>query len=126
MALKNKGTMLSVLALAALLLGVVFEKNPAAQESGEPADTDEDPGVSEAELETYIEVYTSMQSDHSLTMDAALAERALELKEFRLLEQRIQRQERLVRNVRQALLDHAKAQGGNTKPPQGGTSLPSP
>lgn len=120
------GTILSALALAVLLLGVVFGKNPAAQESDDPAETVEDPGVSEAELETYIEVYTAMQSDHSLTIDAALAERSLELREFRLLEQRIQRQERLVRNVRQALLDHAKAQGGNSEPPQGGTDSPSP
>lgn len=118
MAVGQKGTILGVLALAALVSGVVFETHPAAQELEEAAGP-EDPDVTEKELQLYIDVYKAMQSDHSLTIESALTAQGVTVDEFRAVEQRIQRQERLVQNVRQALLEHAKAHASAIQPPIG-------
>ncbi len=64
--------------------------------------------VSEEELEVYIEVYRSMQVDRSLKIDEALAERGVSLVEFRNIERRVQLQGRLIKRVREALLEQAK------------------
>ncbi len=63
--------------------------------------------VTEAELEVYIDVYRSMQADRSLKIDDALADRGTSLSEFRNLERRVQLQGRLIKRVREALLEQA-------------------
>ncbi len=75
-----------------------------AQETPEVDDT----RVTEAELDLYIEVYRAMQVDRSLKIDQALADRDLTLAEFRSIERRVQEQARLIKRVREALLEQAK------------------
>lgn len=108
-----KHAVLGVAAVVVLGAGLGFGSHPAAQEALESDDLE----VSESELELYIEVYKAMQSDHGLTIDEALAERGQDLQKFREIEQRIQRQDALVRRVREALLEYAKARGGLVTPP---------
>lgn len=78
---------------------------PAAQEVEETPETK----VTEAEMETYIGIYTAMQADHDLTLDAALERRSLTLDRFRDIERRVQADQRLVDRVRLALLNQAKS-----------------
>lgn len=78
-------------------------QEPAAEQEAEAS------GVAESELALYIEVYSAMQADHDLTIDAALAPRQVTLERFRNIEQRVQKDQRLVDRVRQALLEHAKS-----------------
>jgi ABC-type transport system involved in cytochrome bd biosynthesis fused ATPase/permease subunit len=87
--------------LGLLLAGV----KPQAEEmeSSEPAQVRED------EIELYIKVYTAMQDDHDLTIENAIRPYQTSLESFRQVERRIQSQPRLVDRVRQALLEHAKA-----------------
>lgn len=88
--------------------------HPEAQDFTE----EEVSGVSEAELNTYIDVYSAMQADHDLTIDDALAlvGDGMSLTSFRDLERRVQREERLVERVRQALADNAKARANSVVP----------
>jgi hypothetical protein len=83
-------------------LMVVF--HPAAQE----VEDEETPSVSESDLDLYIKVYSAMQEDHDLTIDAAIGQHNVSLDDFRQIERRIQSQPRMVERVRQALLDRAK------------------
>jgi len=78
----------------------------AAQEEEEPAAT---PKVTEAELQLYIDVYSAMQADHSLTIEEALLKQGISLEKFRELERRIQGEQRLVEKVRLALLNQARS-----------------
>ncbi len=75
----------------------------------EEVEDNEPPAVSEADLETYIKVYSAMQEDHDLTIDSAIKPYQMSLDDFRQLERRIQNQPRLVERVRQALFEQAKA-----------------
>jgi len=64
--------------------------------------------VTEEELEIYIDVYRAMQADRSLKIDDVLADRGVSLAEFRNIERRVQMQGRLIKRVREALLEQAK------------------
>lgn len=64
--------------------------------------------VSNDELEIYLDVYKSMQSDRDLTIDEAIKPHGLSLGEFRDLERRIQMRSTLVDRVRRELLAHAE------------------
>ena len=112
-------TILGVVAVAALVGTMVFRVGPQAQEIEEGAP----PDVSEGELAVYIDVYGAMQADHDLTIEDALARHGngMSLTDFRDLERRIQRQERLVERVRQALLEHARKRAGAVGPSSAGT-----
>ena len=107
-------TILGVVAVAALVGAMMFAVRPEAQEveNGEATD------VSEAEIATYIDVYGGMQADHDLTIEEALTRHGngMTLVEFREVERRIQRQDRLVERVRQALLEHARKRAGALAP----------
>jgi len=95
--------------LGVLLIAAVLYAFP--QQHVQESEGDEEPGtqgVAESELQLYIDVYTAMQADHDLTIDAALAARQVPLERFRTIEQRIQKEQRLVDRVRQALLEQAK------------------
>jgi len=94
--------LVGVFGLVAVLIAAF---HPAAQE----IDENETPPVSESDLQMYITVYTAMQQDHDLTIDAAIMPYHITLDDFRQIERRIQNQPRLVERVRQALLDNAKA-----------------
>ncbi len=74
-----------------------------AERSADPAEF----RVTEADLEVYIEVYRSMQSDRSLKIDDAVVAAGKTLAEFRNLERRVQSQPRLIKRVREALLEQA-------------------
>jgi hypothetical protein len=86
---------------------------PQAQEAGE-SEADQ---VSPTELQTYIDVYTAMQADHDLTLDTVLAQKNITLADFRNIERRVQKQDRLVRKVRDALQAQAKARAEAMVPP---------
>ena len=96
-----------VLFLVALgMLGVLLAGvNPRAEET----ESSEPPQVREDEIKLYIRVYTAMQDDHDLTIENAIRPYQISLENFRQVERRIQNQPRLVDRVRQALLEHAKA-----------------
>ena len=105
--------MVAVGAVAVVGGALFVDLHPQAQEPVEEESQD----VTESELELFVDVYCAMQSDHDLTIDAVLAQRGTSLEEFRNIERRIQRQRRLVKRVREALLDHAKAQAGSFSNP---------
>ncbi len=96
---------MAVAAIGILTAVLLFGLRPQAQEAGE----NEADQVSPSELALYIDVYTAMQADHDLTLDSALAQRNVPLQQFRNIERRVQKQERLVRKVRDALQAQARA-----------------
>jgi hypothetical protein len=91
-------------ALALVALLYAFPQHAQEQEPEETAEA----GVTETEMELYIDVYGTMQADHDLTIDAVLSSRNTTLERFRSIEQRVQKEQRLIDRVRQALLDQAK------------------
>jgi hypothetical protein len=97
------GSGIGALALVAMLYA--FPQHAQEQEADEAA---EPAGVTEAELELYIDVYGTMQADHDLTIDSVLSSKNETIERFRNIEQRVQKEQRLVDRVRQALLDQAK------------------
>ena len=110
-----------LLVAAALYAFPQQSQEPAAEEEAETV------GVTESELTLYIDVYSAMQADHDLTIESALAARQVTLERFRNIEQRVQKEQRLVDRVRQALLDQAKSRSfaalgqpekGKEPPPQ--------
>jgi hypothetical protein len=103
--MKKRLRLLTLLCLIAVVgvLATVFR--PQAEEVSES----EPPSVSETDLQLYIKVYAAMQEDHDLTIENAIKPHDISLDDFRQLERRIQGQPRLVDRVRQALLDHVKA-----------------
>jgi hypothetical protein len=110
-------------AAAGMLLGaLLFGLRPQAQEAGE-SEADQ---VSPGELNLYIEVYTAMQADHDLTLDGILAQKGTSLEQFRNIERRVQKQERLVRKVREALQAQAKARAEALAPPAVHAEAPPP
>jgi PHD/YefM family antitoxin component YafN of YafNO toxin-antitoxin module len=92
---------LLLLIACGLLATMLVVFHPAAEEveEGEPST------VSEAELKSYIAVYTAMQDNHDLVIENAIKPYHISLEDFRQLEQRIQSQPRLVERVREALLE---------------------
>ncbi len=113
MASRAYGIVLGVGAVGVLAGALVCGLRPQAQEAGESeADL-----VSATDLTMYIDVYTAMQADHDLTLDAALAKKGVSLDQFRNIERRVQKQDRLVRKVRDALQAQAKARTEAIAPP---------
>jgi len=107
------GVLVGVVAVGALVVALDFSSRaPLAQESGD-ADVET---VTPAELDLYISVYTTMQADHDLTLDQVLAQKAVPLDQFRNIERRIQRQDRLVKKVRDALTAQAKQRSAQVAP----------
>lgn len=104
---------LGVGVMGALVGALVFGLRPQAQEASDPSDPDH---VGTAELELYIDVYAQMQADHGLMLDQVLAERQVTLEQFRAIERRVQRQDRLVRKVREALAAQARERAAQVAP----------
>ncbi len=84
-----------------------------AQDEGEENEAEVPP----AEVEKYIEVYKAMQRNHSLTVEQAAAAQGLTLKAFRDIEGRIERNDSLREQVRDALKAAAKASPQPTSSP---------
>jgi hypothetical protein len=105
---------LGILVVSAIGSSFVSVSHPKAQDIDEEEVSD----VSEADLNLYIAVYSEMQADHDLTIEDALASagHGMDLATFRELERRVQKQERLVERVRQALMDSAKARANAVVP----------
>jgi hypothetical protein len=114
------GMVLGVGAVGILIGALLFGLRPQAQEAGE----NEADQVSSSELELYIDVYTAMQADHDLTLETVLAQRGVPLATFRNIERRVQKQERLVRKVREALQTQAKAHAEAMGPPSARAEVP--
>ena len=102
-----------IIAIGSLALGFVlglqFVHWPHAQEVQEVEEEETPTKVTEAEIDLYIAVYTAMQADHDLTIEAALAPRNVSLEKFREIERRLQHEQHLVERVRLALLNQAKS-----------------
>jgi hypothetical protein len=114
------GMALGVGALGILVGALLFGLHPQAQEAGE----NEGEQVTSSELDLYIDVYTSMQADHDLTLETILAQRGVPLATFRNIERRVQKQERLVRKVREALQAQAKTRAEALGPPAAHAEAP--
>jgi hypothetical protein len=106
------GMLIGVVAAGALVGALALGLRPLAQEDG----GDNRDEVSVTELQLYIDVSTAMQADHSLTLDQALAQKNVSLDQFRNIERRIQRDDRLVRKVRDALAAQAKQRAAEVAP----------
>ena len=116
------GTVLTILAVGILVGALLFGLRPQAQEAAQ-ADADQ---VSPSELNLYIDVYTAMQADHDLTLDGILAQKGVSMDQFRNIERRVQKQERLVRKVREALQAQAKVRTDAIAPPAVRAEAPVP
>ena len=116
------GMILGLAAVGALVGAMLFGLRPQAQEPGAGEADD----VSPAELELYIDTYTAMQANHDLTLEAILAQKGVALDQFRNIERRVQRQDRLVRKVREALQAQAKARTDAVAPPGARAEAPPP
>ncbi len=121
------GMLLGLGAAVALLGAVVVGLRPEAQE---PA-TIEFEDVSPTELELYIDVYAAMQANHDLMLETVVQQKGTSLEQFRAIERRVQRDDQLVRKVREALATDAKTRGEQlaplaAKPPQASGSVPEP
>lgn len=113
MASRVYGMILGVAALGVLVGALLFGMRPQAQEAAE-GEVDQ---VSASDLALYIDAYTAMQADHDLTLESILAQKGIPLEQFRNIERRVQKQERLVRKVREALQAQAKARAEAMVPP---------
>jgi hypothetical protein len=112
--------------IALVLLGAVLatillkrgELAPPVEDVVEaPIGIDEDDRrVSDEELEVYIDVYRTMQSDHGLTIEDVTGEKNLTLEEFRSLERRVQNNSAYVERVREALLEHVQRNSRFSEP----------
>jgi hypothetical protein len=96
MASRIGGMVLGIVAVGVLVGALLFGLRPQAQEP----DENEADQVSPSELAMYIDVYTAMQADHDLTLETILAQKGVSLDQFRIIERRIQKNDRLVRKVR--------------------------
>jgi hypothetical protein len=106
------GMILGISAVGVLLGALVFGLRPEAQEPG----AGEPDHVSQEEIDLYITVYTTMQADHDLTLETVLTQKSVTLAQFRSVERRVQKQDRLVRKVREALTTQAKARADALAP----------
>jgi hypothetical protein len=120
MASRVYGMVLGVGAVGVLVGALLFGLRPQAQEAHEN-DADE---VTPTELALYIDVYTAMQADHDLTLDAVLTQKAVPLEQFRNIERRVQKQDRLVRKVREALQAQAKTRAEALAAPAARAEVP--
>lgn len=120
MASRIGGMVLGIVAVGVLVGALLFGLRPQAQEPDE-SEADQ---VSPSELATYIDVYTAMQADHDLTLDTILAQKGVSLDQFRVIERRIQKNDRLVRKVRDALQAQAKARTDAMAPPAAHAAAP--
>ncbi len=94
------------IAALGLLMGVLlFALRSRAQDQGE----NEADQVTPQELQLYTDVYTAMQANHDLTLESILAQKGVSLEQFRNIERRVQKQDRLVRKVREALQAQARS-----------------
>jgi hypothetical protein len=66
-----------------------------------------DENVTPAQLDKYIAVYKAMQHNHSLTVEQAAGAQGLTLRQFRDVEQRVERNEVAREAVRRALAQSA-------------------
>jgi hypothetical protein len=112
--------LLGIGAVGILIGALVFGMRPQAQEA-EEGEVEE---VTANELQLYIDVYTAMQADHDLTLDVILQQKGTALSDFRNIERRVQKQERLVRKVRDALQAQAKVRAESIGPPAARAELP--
>jgi hypothetical protein len=93
----------------------------------EAVDDSEPALVSDHELQVFINVYSSMQLDHSLTVEEAVQKHDVTVEEFRDIERRVQDKPRLVAKVREALIEQAKQRSAFTEPrSQGAEKTPEP
>jgi hypothetical protein len=120
MASRVYGMVLGITAVGVLVGALLFGLRPQAQE----ATDDTADQVTPSELALYIDVYTAMQADHDLTLDSLLAEKGVPLAQFRNIERRVQKQDRLVRKVREALQAQAKARAEAIAPPSARAEAP--
>jgi hypothetical protein len=67
------------------------------------SDDDADSEVPPDQVEKYVAVYTAMQRNRNLTVDAAAAKEGLTVAEFRELEQKIERDDVAREHVRSEL-----------------------
>lgn len=81
--------------------------------------------VTDEQLQVYIDVYSAMQMDHSLTLEDAIVPHHLTMDEFRSIERRVQNKSRLVTKVRAALLEQATKRSAFSEP-RGATSSAAP
>lgn len=86
-----------------------------AQEMEEGSEEEE--SLKEADIQFYIDVYTAMQKDHGLVLDKVLEEKGVSVAQFRSIEQKVQRQPRLVERVRKSLVEAAMARAGEVQKP---------
>jgi len=77
MAFRLTSVVLGIAAAGALIGALLFGMRPEAQEPATPKDD-----VTPAELQLYIDVYTTMQADHDLTLDQVLATKNVSLVEL--------------------------------------------
>jgi hypothetical protein len=85
---------------------------------GQNDDGDENE-VSSDEIEKYVSVYRAMQQNRNLTVDQAAAAQGLSTKQFRELEDRVQRDDAALQQARDELQAAAKASplpGESTNP----------
>jgi hypothetical protein len=82
--------------------------SPEAVIQAQQSEEIEEPRITEDELELYIDVYRSMQDDRSLKIEEAVERKGITVAEFRAIERRVQLEERLIKRVREALLEQAK------------------
>jgi len=82
----------------------------SAVEDAQPED------VTNEELKLYIDVYSAMQQDHSLTVEDALQTHNVTLEDFRNIERRVQSKTRLVEKVRTALIEQARQRSAFSEP----------
>ena len=115
------GMVLGLGAVGVLVGALLFGLRPQAQEAGESV-VDQ---VTQSELDLYIDVYSAMQADHDLTLDVVLVQKGVPLAQFRSVERRVQKQERLVRKVREALSTQAKARADALAPSTTQAAAPS-
>lgn len=116
---------IALVLLGAVLATIVLESSelaPITEDVVEaPLGVDEDNRrVSDDELETYIDVYRTMQTDHSLNIDQVVGNYNLTVKEFRSLERRIQNDSTYVERVREALLEHVQNNSRFSEPTASG------
>ncbi len=76
---------------------------PSAPGLAQNSDDDTDSEVPPDQVEKYVAVYTDMQRNRSLTIDAAAAKEGLTVAEFRDLEQKIERDDTAREHVRTEL-----------------------
>jgi hypothetical protein len=114
-------SLVGLVTLVSLMLAFAAYRPQAEEISAEEPAT-----VSESDIQTYLNVYKAMQSDHGLSIEDALRPYNLTLDEFRQIERHIQDQPRLVERVRQALTDYAKTNSSFALAAETPTPRPTP